>query len=145
MRIFAGMSKHPITENSALVDRVYEAFMGGDVDAIVSAFAEDGVVEFAGASALVPWHLPARGRAELPRFFAVFAQEVEIQRFERVATVAAMDAVVSRVKMSYRVRATGRTIDEEQVHWWTIAEGRIVAMTHFEDTAQVIAAVRAPR
>lgn len=130
-----------IAKNLEIIDRVYGAFQRGDVPVIVEAFTEDGVMDFAGASPLVPWHLPARGRAELPRFFSVFSASVEITHFERVDTVASETSVVTRVHLRYRVRATGRSIDEHQVHWWTLDGGQVRAMTHFEDTAQVIGAV----
>jgi ketosteroid isomerase-like protein len=107
----------------------------------VNAFTEDGTIDFSGRSPRVPWHLPVRGHAELPRFFAVFARSVEVLQFERLSTVASETSVVSRVHLRYRVRATGRIIDEHQVHWWTLDDGRVQAMTHFEDTAQVIDAV----
>lgn len=130
-----------IATNLEIIDRVYGAFQRGDVPVIVNAFADDGVIDVAGASPLVPWHLLARGRAELPRYFAVFGASVEIAHFERVDTVASETSVVTRVHLRYRVRATGRTIDEHQVHWWTLSDGKVKAMSHFEDTAQVIGAV----
>jgi len=31
-------------------------------------------------------------------------------------------------------------VREEQLQWWTVRDGRIAGLRHFEDTAQVIAA-----
>jgi len=128
-------------DSRAVIDAVYAAFLRGDVSEVAARFREDGRVDFEGASRLVPWHLPARSRAELPRFFTAFAQSVDIERFEREATLTSSEEVVVRVHLRYRVRATGSVVDERQVHWWWLKDGQVQAMTHFEDTAQVVAAV----
>ena len=136
------MSNTTNDDNRAVIDEVYAAFLRGDADAVAARFDEDGRVDFEGASALVPWHVPAHGRGELPRFFAAFAKSVDIELFDREATLASSEEVVARVRLRYRVRATGAIVDERQVHWWWLENGQVKAMTHFEDTAQVIAAVR---
>ena len=129
-------------ENREVVDEVYAAFLRGDVSAVAARFSEEARVDFEGASTSVPWHLPARSRADLPRFFAAFTQSVDIELFEREATLASNEEVVARVRLRYRVRNTGARVEERQVHWWWLKDGQVQAMTHFEDTAQVIAAVR---
>ena len=42
--------------------------------------------------------------------------------------------------MQYVVKHTKKRVDQEQLHWWTVRDGKIDRLRHFEDTAQVIAA-----
>jgi len=133
--------KSAAADNVKLIERVYEAFLSGDVPAVVTEFAADGVIEFEGASPLVPWHERYRGAPALPKFFSTFAAAVEFERFDREAVVASADFVVVRAHLRYRVRSTGRVVDERQIHFWQVSNGKVSTMTHYEDTAQVIAAV----
>jgi hypothetical protein len=46
------------------------------------------------------------------------------------------------VRIAYGVKKTGKKVDEEQIHWWTLDDGgKVSRMPHYEDTAQVLAAV----
>jgi ketosteroid isomerase-like protein len=45
---------------------------------------------------------------------------------------------VVRLRVAYRVKRTGRRVDEEQVQWWSFDDaGRIAGLRHYEDTASV--------
>ncbi len=126
--------------NTELVKRIYAAFGSGDVPTIVDAFAPDGAISFEGASPAVPWHRTARGHGELPQFFAAIAATVEFEAFEPLAFVASDEVVAVRLHLRYRVKPTGKLVDEQQVHWWTLASGKVTDLRHFEDTRQVAAA-----
>jgi hypothetical protein len=43
--------------------------------------------------------------------------------------------------MSFRVKRTERTVEQTQVHWWRFDGAKVRSIVHFEDTAQVAAAV----
>ena len=124
------------------IQEVYAAFARGDVPAILSRSTGDVEFTFAGASPTVPWHGPWRGHDGLVGFFTRIAERVTFDEFAPLAFTAGGDAVAVRLRLRYRVNATGRAVDEEQVHWWTLRDGRVSGLTHFEDTAQVIAAAR---
>jgi ketosteroid isomerase-like protein len=74
----------------------------------------------------------------LHAFFRALAEHVEFERFEPRAFLAGGRDVAVKVRVTYRVKRTGRRVDEEQVQWWSFDEsGRIAALRHYEDTASV--------
>ena len=42
--------------------------------------------------------------------------------------------------MMLECERNGKHVDEEQLHWWTVQNGAISRLRHFEDTALVVAA-----
>jgi ketosteroid isomerase-like protein len=125
------------------IQAVYSAFGQADVPSILAKLASDVEFSFAGGLREVPWHGPWRGHDGAARFFGALAEAVEFKTFEPLAFAAGTDSVAVRLRLVYQVRRTGRVVDEHQVHWWTLRDGKITSLTHFEDTAQVGAAVRA--
>jgi ketosteroid isomerase-like protein len=91
----------------------------------------------------VPWHGPWRGAEQIGRFFATISENVDFEAFEPLAFAAGPDVVAVRLHLRYRIRKTGRFVDEHQVHWWTLRGDQVNALTHFEDTAQVLASNQA--
>jgi ketosteroid isomerase-like protein len=128
--------------NIETIQALYAAFGRGDVPAILSSFAPDAVISFEGASKDVPWHGPWRGHGEIQRFFGVLAEEVEFEIFEPQRFTASPEAVAVHLHLRYQVRRTGKRVDARQIHWWTMRDGKVAAIAHFEDTAQVVAATR---
>ena len=124
------------------IQAIYTAFGKGDVPAILAHVAADAEFSFAGGSADVPWHGPWRGHDGIQRFFASIGEGVEFKTFEPLGFAAGTDTVAVRLHLVYQVRRSGRVVDEHQVHWWTLRDGKIKTLTHFEDTAQVVAAAR---
>ena len=127
----------------AAVQAIYAAFGAGDLAAIQARVAPDTRWDFNGARAEVPWHPPADGPQGVARFLGCFMESVEVLQFEPREFIHSGAHVVVEVRLKYRVRATGREVAQDQLHWWTFDESdRIARLRHFEDTAQVLAAVR---
>jgi ketosteroid isomerase-like protein len=124
------------------IHAIYTAFGKADVPAILTHVSGDAQFSFAGGSKDVPWHGPWRGHADIQRFFTALGEGVEFQTFEPLSFAEGSDAVAVRLHLVYKVRGSGRVVDEHQVHWWSLRDGKVVGLTHFEDTAQVIAAAR---
>lgn len=120
---------------------IYEAFGRGDIAAVVSTFLPEGELSFNVAKAVAPWQSHVRGHRELPQFFAKLAEHVEFTTFEPTELLEGPSSVVARVHMRFRVKSTGRTVEQTQVHWWTFDGAKVRSLVHFEDTAQVAAAV----
>jgi ketosteroid isomerase-like protein len=95
-----------------------------------------------------PDQLPAagmrHGRAEVAQFFSVLNDTEEIQQFEPREFIAQDDKVVALIKYRSRIRATGRTVDTELVHIFTLRDGKIAEFREFFDTAAALAAFHAP-
>lgn len=130
-------------ENVKRIQTVYEAFGRGDVPFIASSVRSDARWDFNVTKSDVPWHVPVTGHAEVPKFLAAFIENVTLEAFEPRQFVAMGDEVVAHVRLAYVVRRTGKRVDQEQLHWWTLRDGKIARLRHFEDTAQVLEAYRA--
>ncbi|HEY3236681.1 MAG TPA: nuclear transport factor 2 family protein [Polyangiaceae bacterium] len=123
-----------------LIQSVYEAFGRGDVPFICSQVRADARWDFNVTRSDVPWHVPVTGPGEVPKFLASFMDHVQLEAFEPRQFVAMGDEVIAHIRLAYTIRHTGARVDEEQLHWWTVREGKIARLRHFEDTAQVLAA-----
>jgi ketosteroid isomerase-like protein len=128
--------------NVALIQSIYAAFAKGDAAFIASRTAEGARWDFDVAQSDVPWHQPVVGPAEVPRFLGAFVSNIELEAFEPRTFIADGDNVVVHLGLAYTVKRTGRKVREEQLQWWTVRDGRVAGLRHFEDTAQVIAAWR---
>src|SRR5580765_7321630 len=111
--------------NVILIKSVYAAFGRGDVDFIANRVGPEARWDFNVAKSDVPWHQPAIGPAGLPGFIGNLMSNVELQAFEPRHFIAAGDDVIALVRIAMTVRRTGRQIDEEQLHWWKVCDGRI--------------------
>jgi uncharacterized protein len=131
-----------LERNVQTIQAIYAAFGKGDVPSILGMVTDDAEFSFAGASLAVPWHGPWRAAAGITRFFGAVAEGVEFRTFEPLSFAAGSDTVAVRLRLTYQVRRTGRMVDEHQVHWWTLRDGKVCGLVHFEDTAQVVAAVQ---
>ena len=123
------------------IQSIYQAFGRGDVATLVAAFAPEGEISFNIAKPVAPWHFRVRGHAEIPSFFAKVAENVEMSKFEPTDLIEGPTTVVARIEMKFRVKSSNRTVEQTQVHWWTFEGPKVRSLVHFEDTAQVAAAV----
>jgi ketosteroid isomerase-like protein len=120
---------------------IYQAFGQGNVPAILERCDADAEFSFEGGAGQVAWHGPWRGHAGIGRFFAAIGESVEFTAFEPLEFAASSSAVAVLVHLRYRVRKTGKVVDQRQVHWWSLRAGKVTGLRHHEDTAQVLAAV----
>jgi len=124
---------------------MYAAFGRGDLPGVLEHVADDVLWDFNGGRAEVPWHPPFKGRSELPRFFQVFGDSVEVQVFNPRGFMDSGPHVLVDIHIEYTVRKTGTRVVQDQIHWWTFNDQhKVTRMRHYEDTAQVLAAVTAP-
>lgn len=128
--------------NVPAVQSLYAAFARGDLPGVLALVADDVDWGFNGGRPdLVPYHRPVRGKAELAGFFAALAEQVEFQDFTPGVVVDGGAHVVVEVHLRFALKATGRVVDQSQLHWWTFdPSGRVIRLVHYEDTAQVLAA-----
>ena len=138
------MSEHTDTTPSdpkiAAVQRLYQAYGTGDIDAVLAELADDvdWAAEAAGTSA--PWWGNFRGRDEVPRFFKEIGTNVDIAEFDILGFTSNDTDVIATVHWTFTVRATGKTASMYMQHWWRFANGKIVFFRGSEDSAQTAAA-----
>ena len=129
-----------MTDNVALIQSIYQAFGRADVAFIASKVRPEARWDFNVTHSDVPWHVPVTGPAEVPKFLGTLMEHVQLETFEPLHFVASGDDVIAHIHIAYTVRKTGKRVDQEQLHYWTVRDGRVARLRHFEDTAQVIAA-----
>ena len=128
-------------ENLGVIRQGYEAFGRGDIDTMLQSFDEQ-----------ITWVTPGppdlatsgkrTGRQEVAGFFASVNQLFDIQRFEPREFIARGDLVVVLGSETAAARSTGKVIELDWVHVFTMRNGKVTAFQEFFDTAAVVAALR---
>lgn len=126
-------------ENIRTVQEIYAAFGRGDIPALLGAVADDVEWSIAGPE-VVPHAGKRRGRQEVAAFFPVLAETEEFLQFEPREYIAQGDQVVVLGFLQSRVKATGKTYDNEWAMVWTVQNGKVTRFRTYEDTAAEAAA-----
>jgi ketosteroid isomerase-like protein len=129
----------------AATQEIYEAFGRGDVVSILERLADDiQWDEWADSFAQragVPWVKARHGRDGVADFFTVVGG-FQISHFEVRSIMAGDSQVAVEVEIEATVQGGGRYRDQE-LHLWTFgADGKVVRMRHYTDTAKHIAAAQ---
>ncbi len=124
------------------VQRVYEAFGRGDVDALLVELADN--VEWAAeaASTSAPWYGKFNGKGEVPRFFKEIGSSVDVTEFTPLSFTSNDTEVIVAVHWAFTVNATGKRAAMNMQHWWRFANGKIVFFRGSEDTEQTATAFK---
>lgn len=122
------------------VQRLYEAYGRGDVDAVLAEVADDVDWAVEASSDSVPWCGDHHGKAEVPRFFREITESVDVTEFTPVSFTSNDTDVIVAVRWAYTVKATGKRAAMQMHHWWRFADGKIVQFRGSEDTEQSAAA-----
>ena len=129
-------------QNVDIVRRGYEAFGRGDLDTLLKLFDEN--IEWTSPG---PAELPTagirRGRQQVAEFFTSVNEVFDIQRFEPNAFIAQGDRVIVLGDETSRIKATGKVIDSEWAHAFTLRDGLVIAFHEYIDTAAVAAELQA--
>jgi uncharacterized protein len=122
------------------VQRLYEAYGRGDVDAVLAELADDVDWAAEAASTSVPWYGSFRGKADVPRFFKEIGSNVEVTEFTVVSLTSNDTDVVATIHWAYTVNKTGKSAAMYMQHWWRFADEKIVFFRGSEDSEQSAAA-----
>jgi len=123
-----------------VVQRLYEAYGKGDIDAVLANLADDVDWAAEAASNSVPWYGTYRGKAEVPHFFKEIGSNVEVTEFTPLSFTSNDTDVIVAVRWAYTVRSTGKHAAMLMQHWWSFRDGRIATFRGSEDTEQSAAA-----
>jgi uncharacterized protein len=125
-------------QNVDIVRRGYEAFGRGDLDTMLKLFDEN-IEWISPGPAELPTAGTRRGRQQVAEFFNSVSEVFEIQRFEPKAFIAEGDRVIVLGDDTSRIKATGKVLDSEWAHAFTLRDGLVVAFHEYIDTAAVVA------
>jgi len=130
--------------NQAVVGKLYELFGRGDVPAILEQVSEDARWEHWETNSAqakgIPYLRAGKGKKGAGDFLASLAA-LEIRDFKVGDLMAGGDKVCAEIVIEFRVKATGKTLRDEQLHLWTLDDrGQVVGFRHYLDTAKHIEA-----
>lgn len=124
-------------DNTALVQKIYDAFNRGDVQTVLATIAPNAPFIDHGPAG-VPYFGDFSGRPA--EFFQAIGDNVTDGKVTMEQYVASGDTVVARGKWTATVRSTGAKIDADLVHFFTVRDGKVTAWNGYGDTAAVLMA-----
>ncbi len=127
--------------NVEVVQRAYEAFGRGDIPAMLEVMTDDVDWNLQGPSA-IPWAGPRHGREEVGEFFSLLGQTLDFEQFEIREIVSQGDTVVHLGYERLRVKQTGRLVEAEWTHVYTLRNGKVAKGRFYVDTAQMVVALQ---
>lgn len=125
--------------NIELVQRAYAAFGRGDIPGVLDTMGQD-----------VDWYIPGpasiptvgrrRGLSAVGEFFQTLGESQSVESFEPRTFFSNDDMVVVLGHYRWTVRATGRPVECDWVHIFTITNGKISSFKEITDTAAFLEA-----
>ena len=133
----------PATENVAVIDGLYQAFAKGDIPAALEPM-DAGIVWNEAESFPYADKNPYVGpEAVLNGVFARIGAEWEYWNLTDIELHdVSGNKVLATLRYDAKHKATGKTIDSQTAHLWTLEDGKITAFQQFTDTKQAGEAVR---
>jgi len=130
--------------NVDTVNKIYAAFVTGDVPAILDCLSEnvqweqwpDNYAQNAG----VPWLLERNGKEGVLEFFKVVSAFI-FNDFRIVSVMGNGNQIAAQCIFEADITSTGGHMSEDEIHLWTFnEEGKVIRFRHYCDTAKHIAA-----
>lgn len=121
------------SENIELVRKGYDAFLRGDIDALMGLFADDIEWELDGNDA-VPFTGLRRGKEGVAEFFRLVNENQHPLQFEPREFIAQGDKVVALGHYAWSVKPTDRNYESDFAEVFTIRDGKIARFREFMNT-----------
>jgi|GEM_PF-89444 len=143
MALLAQMGVVSAPENVAVIDGLYQAFVKGDVPAVL-AVMDANIVWNEAEGFLYADQNPYIGpEAVLNGVFARIGAEWEYFNLTNIQLHdMSGNMVLATLRYQAKHQTTGKVMDSQTAHLWTLRDGKIVAFQQFTDTKQAAAAVR---
>ena len=126
--------------NAEVVQQGYEAFGRGDIPALLE-FVADDVEWIQQGPSVIPFSGTRRGHEGVAEYFSLLDENLEFEQFEPREFVAQDDTVVVLGFERSVMKSTGRMIEHEWAHVYTLRDGKIAKARFFEDTGSYAAAL----
>jgi ketosteroid isomerase-like protein len=123
------------------VQAIYAAFSSGDAAGVLAALDPAVVWSNAGPSDLDYFGV-RHGREQVADVLAILARDFDIHEFVPLRFFAADGDVAVLLRLRATIKPTGRTLEQELVHVWTLGpDGLVTRMRDIQDSAGVAAAL----
>src|SRR5215204_562752 len=110
--------------NTDVVQQGYEAFGRGDIPALLEFLTDDVEWTQQGPS-VVPFSGTRHGHQGVAEYFSLLDENLDFEQFEPREFVAQDDTVVVLGMERSVMKSTGRTIEQEWAHVYTLRDGKI--------------------
>jgi ketosteroid isomerase-like protein len=130
------------TPNVVLVKSLYAAFGKGDVATIVGACTPDVDWVNVGRASDFPTFGPRKGPAGVQEFFNLVGANLKFSEFSPKEFYPVGDKVFVLGFYAMTVTKTGKPMQSDWLHVFTIADGKVKAFSEFLDTARAVEAFR---
>ncbi len=130
------------TPNVALAKSLYAAFGKGDIATIIAALAPAVSWEAVGRASDFPTFGARQGPAAVQEFFALVGSNLDFSDFSPKEFFPVGDKVFVLGHYAMTVKKTGKKMESDWVHVFTVAGGKVTAFREFLDTARAAEAYR---
>ena len=124
-----------MSRNIETVQQIYAAVGRGDLSFILDQLEEDATWGIESVAGEVPAYGILRGKANIPKFFAAWAETGDFHTFNAHDFVAAGDHVFNHLQYDFKVKATGKVVKNFSMQHWTFKNGKLIRWRGYEDTA----------
>ena len=128
--------------NVRTVVEAYNSFKNGDIDSVLKILTADVEWITPGPPDLMPVAGKRRGRAGVAQFFSTLNEQEDVLLFQPEEYIAQGDKVIVLIKYRGRVKATGKTVEADLVHIFTLHNGKVKSFRESYDTAAVLDAYK---
>ena len=129
--------------NVGLVQSLYAAFGRGEIATIANAMAADSTWEIVGRASDFPTLGLRRGAEGVQSFFQTVGEHLDFAEFSPKEFYAAGDKVFVLGHYKMTVKSTGKPLESDWIHVFTVHNGKVTAFREFTDTAKAAEAYRA--
>ena len=123
------------------VEKIIAAYNARNLPTVMAMTSEN--IEFTNNAC--PDSAPHCARVSNMEDYVAYLTEIdnawEVKAFELIHIVASGNEVATRTKMIYTSKSTGKTVESEGAHFWTIEDSKLTKVREFYDTAAFNAAM----
>ncbi len=123
-------------ENKRTVQQIFEAFGRADIPGVLEHVSEDVTWDAPGPS-VVPFYGRRRGHEGAAEFFTQLGSSVEFEKFEVWEFIAEGESVVVTGTERGKVRATGKTYEQDWVLLFKARGGKVTSFHCYDETDAV--------
>ncbi len=125
-------------KNTAIIDGLYKAFSAGDIPAVLGAMDAEIVWNEAEGNAYADGNPYIGPDAVLNGVFARVGAEWDDFKLNNIQLhEMSNDQVLATLRYTGKYKRTGKSIDAQVAHLWTLKDGKIVAFQQYVDTKQL--------
>lgn len=125
-----------------VINRIYQLYSAGDLAGAFGSMHEDVCYRWNANTDLARFAGTCASRAEMAGRLEELLTVWEPEAFEPTDPIVEGDRAASRVRIRYRHRTTGKVLESELAHFWTLRDGRVAELVEFYDTAYAEATMR---